>query len=140
MSDKTGRPTKLQPETHAAIVANLRAGATRKDAAEAAGVSYHSLLNWMDRGENATRGAFCDFFKAARQAEAEARVAMTRIITDAAEKDWRAALEYLKRRDRPSWGDAQVVDLDVKSEPEQVVFDYSRFIRTAIGPGENNDG
>lgn len=133
MGTKIGRPGKLHPEIHDAIVANLRNGTTRKDAAEAAGISYQTFANWLERGEKAQRGNYHNFFVACRLAEGQARAEMTKIITDAAKKDWRAALEYLKRRDRPNWGDN--VDVTTpQQEQEEVRFDYSRFIaQAAIG-------
>jgi hypothetical protein len=100
------RPTKLTPETHTAIVKALDIGATRKDAAGAAGVDYATFLNWMARGEQAKSGPFFEFFHACDIAEHNARLMYTLTISRAAnEGDWRAALEYLKRRDPANWSD-----------------------------------
>jgi hypothetical protein len=106
------RPTKLTEETSAAIVKALAIGATRKDAAGAAGVDYRTFLNWMEAGQQARSGAFFQFFQACTQAEHKARLNYLSVIAKAAnEGDWRAALEYLKRRDRETWGD----NMDVTS-------------------------
>jgi hypothetical protein len=105
------RPTKLTEETSAAIVKALAIGATRKDAAGAAGVDYRTFLNWMEAGEKAKKGAFFQFFQACSQAEHKARLNYLSVIAKAAnDGDWRAALEYLKRRDRANWGDSAAVE------------------------------
>lgn len=100
------RPTKLNLETSSAIVNALKIGATRKDAAGAAGVEYNTFLNWMTAGEAAKSGQFFEFFCACSKAEAIARLNYTNTIARAAsDGDWRAAMEYLKRRDPENWGD-----------------------------------
>ena len=104
------RPTKLTPETHAAIVKALAIGATRKDAAGAAGVDYTTFLNWLAAGEKASKGAFFEFFHACQRAEHDARLKYTATIAQAAQGgDWRAAMEYLKRRDPEHWSDSTPV-------------------------------
>ena len=101
-----GRPTKLTPEAQAAIVKAIDIGATRKDAAEAAGVDYRTFLNWLERGEKAGRGIYFQFFQAVTTAEAQVRINFTAVIAKAANGgDWRASVEYLKRRDKQHWGD-----------------------------------
>jgi hypothetical protein len=108
------RPTKLTDETAKAIIEALQIGATYADAAGAAGIEYRTFRNWMQRGETVGRGKFFQFFHAVERAGAVARVAFTRVIYTSAvsEKDWRAAMEYLKRRDRETWGDS--VDVTTK--------------------------
>lgn len=105
------RPTKLNADTHKAIVDALTIGATYKDAAESAGVRYHTFLNWMERGSNAKSGKFFKFFNDAEQAMAIARLNYTRTFQKAAiAGDWRAAESFLKRRDPKNWGDKQAID------------------------------
>ena len=105
-----GRPAKLTPETHKAIVDALAIGATRKDSALAAGVSFQTFLNWMETGEKAKSGRFFEFFESATKAEGEARLKYTATIATAAKAgDWRAAIEYLSRRDRENWSTRQEV-------------------------------
>ena len=117
------RPTKLTPETSEAILTALSIGATYKDAAEAAGVEYATFNNWMQTGEQAKSGKFFEFFYAVRQTEARARLKYLSQIAKASEKDWRAALEYLKRRDRPNWGDN--VDVTSGGEKMEIVVRYA---------------
>ena len=74
------RPSKLTPETHAAIVDAILHGATYKDAAEAAGVWYTTFNDWMQRGEQAKSGQYYEFNHAVRKAEDQCRLNMTRVI------------------------------------------------------------
>ena len=113
------RPSKLTPETHAAIVDAILHGATYKDAAEAAGVWYTTFNEWMQRGEAAKAGQYYEFNHAVRKAEAQCRLNMTRVIQSAAAKgDWKAAEAYLRRRDRVNWGD----NVDVTSGGEAITL------------------
>lgn len=113
-----GRPSKLTPECSAVILASLEQGATYADAAGAAGIDYHTLRNWITRGQ-AGRGKYFQFLHAVGVAEAKARLAFTKTIYVAAIEthDWRAAMEFLKRRDRATWGDS----VDVTSGGASIV-------------------
>lgn len=135
-----GRPTKLTPDRHEAIVKSLLIGATRKDAAEAAGVDYTTFLKWMQRGEKAKSGAFFKFYNAASEAEAKARINYTTVIARAANGgDWRAALEYLKRRDRPNWGDG--VDITTNGESINAIEETrERILATVARRSAQDDG
>lgn len=100
------RPTKFTPEVTAVIIKAIGIGATYKDAAEAAGVDYNTFNEWMKRGESEKSGKFREFNELVKRSEAEARLKYLATIAEAARGgDWRAALEYLKRRDRATWGD-----------------------------------
>ena len=106
------RPTKLNDDTHKAIVDAIKIGATYKDAAGAAGVDYTTFLNWMARGGKAKSGKFFEFFNAVGRAKSQAILNYTTTIATAAAKgEWRAALEYLKRRDPDNWGDRSKTDI-----------------------------
>jgi predicted transcriptional regulator len=109
---RVGRPSKLHPEITAAIIQSLKIGATYRDAAEAAGIAYQTFLNWMAKGESAKSGNFKEFFDQVRRAESRARLNFTAVIAKSAnDGDWRAALEFLKRRDRANWGDYSRQDI-----------------------------
>lgn len=109
------RPTKLTAETSKAITDALEFGATYRDAAEAAGVWYTTFLAWMKKGEEQNTGAYHEFHDQVRQAEASARLKFTAVIaTSAKEGDWRAALEFLKRRDPENWREISGVEMTGK--------------------------
>ncbi len=117
------RPTKLTPEVHAAIVEMILHGSTKKDAAEAAGVHYDTFNNWMLSGQAAKKGIYFEFFEAIRRAEAQCSVNYDRVIQTAAAKgDWKAALEWKRRRRREDWGDN--VDVTTGGEKVKVIFEY----------------
>jgi hypothetical protein len=116
-----GRPTKFTQKVTSAIIKNIRIGATFRDAAGAAGVDYESYNNWMKRGEAEGEGPYFDFFVSVEQAKHDAILQYVGVINKAAKQgDWRAALEYLRRRDREHWGDN--VDLTTGGNPLTVVF------------------
>jgi transposase-like protein len=93
------RPTKFTEETRAAILAQISKGAAYELACAAARVSYQTFRNWMERGENAKRGEFLEFFEAVKEAEAEAAAGWLDEIDKAAEKgSWQAAAWKLERR------------------------------------------
>ena len=130
------RPTKFTPEVTETILKAIGMGATYKDAAEAAGVEYVTFQNWMNKGKDATSGKFLTFFNAVRREEAAARLRYLSTIAEASRKgDWRAALEYLKRRDRPNWGDG----VDITSGNEKITEIGVKLIdyRNGIAPSEN---
>ena len=91
------RPTKYNEEKAAQIATLLRSGCTRKDAVGSIGIDYTTFLRWIEHNPS--------FANLVTSAEAFAAVKMTTILTKAADGDWRAALEWLKRRKRDEWGD-----------------------------------
>ena len=115
-----GRPTKFTPEVRETIIKAIGIGATYKDAAEAAGVEYNTFNEWMKRGAASKSGEFKEFYELIRQAEAAARLKYLTTIAEAARNgDWRAALEYLKRRDRQTWGDNLSIEEKRSAEDER---------------------
>ena len=103
------RPTKRTPETEAKICNALRAGASRKDAAGAAGVDEKTFYNWLH---------FSSFSSAVLEAESACATRMSVRLYQEATKDngdWRASLEWLKRRRREEWGDRK--DITSGGEP-----------------------
>jgi len=95
---KMARPTKYNDAKAAQITTLLRGGCTRKDAAGSVGISSDTLVRWSRSN--------ADFAALVESAEAYAAVKMTTIVTAAAATEWRAALEWLKRRRREEWGDS----------------------------------
>jgi hypothetical protein len=117
-----GRPTKLTATVQATIVKEIALGVTLDDAAMAAGVSYTTLQNWRNRGAAAKSGQYFEFLAAVSLAEAEAAANFTKTLTSAAQKgDWKAALEWLKRRRRGTWGDAMDLNMSGKVTVIRVV-------------------
>lgn len=127
------RPSKLTPESQAAIVDAILHGCTYKDAAEAAGVEYNTFNEWMKKGAEAKSGAYHEFNEAVQVANAQCAANFTRVIQNAAAKgDWKASLEWLKRRRRGEWGD----NVDVTSGNEKLTNEselYDRLMERISG-------
>lgn len=111
------RPSKLTHEAQTAIVDAILHGCTYKDAAEAAGVWYTTFNGWMEKGREAKSGQYHEFYEAVSAANAQCAANFTRIIQTAAAKgDWKAALEWLRRRRRDEWGD----NVDITTNGEKI--------------------
>ena len=127
------RPTKLTPEVHAAIVEAVSIGATYKDAAGAAGVSYVTFLNWMKRGGKATRGEFFEFFSAIETTKHQLHARLASVIVKAAANgDYRAADLYLTKRDKENWGNS----INVTTEEREVNDAISRLLENVAAAGK----
>lgn len=132
MARKAGRKTKRTPECEARIQNALLLGNTRKAACRYAGISEDTFADWLKR--------FPDFSDLVEQAEARVEIEMVSILRKAAKErevvitksktigdvtitettkrmefDWKAALEWLKRRRPKEWGDAMKIGEDPES-------------------------
>lgn len=106
----SGRRTELTPAVQELICRAIESGSTKNDAAQFAGIGYSTFFSWVSKGEKAKSGIYKEFVEALARSEAKCRVMMVNTIAKAAnDGDWRAALEYLKRRDRANWGDQVAV-------------------------------
>jgi len=119
-----GRPSKLTPETIKTLTDAIGLGASYKDAAEAARIDYSTFAMWMQKGREGKRGEYVDFLEAIRAEEAAATLRHLAVINNAAAKgDWKASLEWLKRRRRGEWGDN--VDVTSGGENIQLIVKYA---------------
>ncbi len=93
------RPTKRTPEVEKRIMDALAAGGSRRLACEYAGIDQKTLENWMKR--------YSDFFDAVIRAESQCEMSAILSLRAgwAQTGDWRAGLEWLKRRRPKDWGD-----------------------------------
>lgn len=91
------RPSKRTPEVEQAILTALRAGTSRRGAAEYAGIDESTLIRWMRR--------YADFASAVVQSEAQVEVRAAATIRKAFDAgNWKAALAWLERRRHQDWG------------------------------------
>ncbi len=98
------RPSKRTPEVEKRIMDALAAGASRKTAAEYGGIDEVTLIRWMQRFEN--------FASAVIRAETQCEVsAIISLRQGWMAGDWRAGLEWLKRRRPKEWGDVTRVEI-----------------------------
>lgn len=110
-----GQPPKLTPELQDKIVQVVRAGNYLKVAAQYAGIGYSTLQSWLARGRAAQatldRGdplpdeelRYLRFLEAVTQADTQAEVAAVTHWRAAFANDWRAARDYLVRRNPDRW-------------------------------------
>jgi hypothetical protein len=103
---KTG-PQALDPDKIKRAMFALKKGASRKNAADFAGISHTTFYKWLDRGETEMAAGqatpHAEFAAAVREAESTIRVDMIEAWTRGATKDWRAARDWLARRDPEEW-------------------------------------
>jgi transposase len=102
-----GRPTKLSPETREKLVEVIEAGNYYSVACQASGISYHTFLRWMERGEDGEVN-FCDFCNAIKKAEATAE---TRLVAEIQKDDsWQSKAWMLERKHPDRWGRKERVE------------------------------
>ena len=117
------RPTKYNPEREKKIIDALKTGCSRRDAYEYGGIDKETFANWIVR--------YSAFSALVIEAESQAAVMHTANIAKAAkEGDWKASLEWLKRRRRDEWGDSIAVRADREVEAALA----------ALFPEETGDG
>ena len=102
---RIGRPRLLTPERAERILDAIGKGATRVEAARAAGVHKATVLRWMQEGEAAESGLLRDFHDRVREADAAVSLAMCQVVTTAAHNgSWQAAAWWLERRRPDDYG------------------------------------
>ena len=124
------RPSKLTPETQAAIVAALEKGNYRATAAAAAGIHRNTLLDWEKRGESGEE-PYVDFLTAMQQAEAKAEMDLVEEIRNARPGTpgvsgadlWQAKAWMLERRWGAKWSGK------VKTHVAEAVDDLTSKLR-----------
>lgn len=137
-----GRPSKLTPETATRIVDAIRAGCYAQVAAQAAGVGKTTYFDWRARGREArgmepvprSERPYVDFVNQLEKAEADAELRLVVHVVAAAPKDWRAAIEVLRRRFPERWNaelDDQVRQLE--QERELLIASVLDAIEGALG-------
>lgn len=98
------RPSKRSPEIEKRIMEALAAGVSRKTAAEYGGVTEDTLIRWMKR--------YADFHSAVIDAESKVEVSAVVSVRAAwMAGDWRAAIEWLKRRRHQEWSETHRVEI-----------------------------
>jgi transposase len=102
--NKGGRPSKLTPEMHEAVIELLRRGNYLETAALAVGVDKATIRLWCAKGKEAKSGKYRKFYAAVREAIARAEVRDLDVINQSTSSDWRAAAWRLEHRYPQRWG------------------------------------
>lgn len=90
--------SRFTPKVRERLLAALREGLRRPDAAARAGIDCGAFLRWMIRGSLEKMGRHADFRRAVREAETQGRlVSITAIIRAAEADDWATVLDRLDR-------------------------------------------
>ena len=87
---KVGRPSKLTEETIKRLQEARRLGASKKDAAVAAGISESTYMKWQEKANEGGK-EYIQFLQLMDGAEVECVLESLKAIGDAKLKDWRAA-------------------------------------------------
>jgi len=98
------RRTDLTPAVQKRIVDAIKGGNYYEAAAAAGGVDYATFRRWMVRGEDEDDGLYRAFRDAVIEAEAEAEVDIVKQWRSAIPQDWKAARDFLARRQPKRWG------------------------------------
>ena len=98
------RPSKLTPEVEKKLIDAIRIGNYYEAACAYVGIHYTTFYRWMEKGEKAKSGKYCEFCKAIKQAEAEAEARIVALWQRNIPEDWRAAQAFLERRYPERWG------------------------------------
>ena len=127
-TELTGRPLELTDAIERQIIAYIRAGATPRPAAEAAGVPALTFDEWRRRGEgrDPDRPAtprLVRFAANINAARAEAQVFMeTQLFAQPGPGE---RIKWLQAADRQTWTDRQhLTVLDEPKEPLEIVIQY----------------
>ena len=123
---------QLSPAQRETILAAIATGATVEAAAGAAGCSRRSISRWRRRGEqdDATPEEL-DFYQRYRQAEGRAEMEALRVISAAADEDWRAAAWFLTHRFPERWSEKRTIVVEQPDRPNSshLVADMLRQLR-----------
>lgn len=98
------RPTKYTPDLERRFLQVLESGVSRKTAAEYVGIDEKTVINWMRR--------YSSFSSAVIQAESKVEVSAVMSIRQAwMNGDWRAGIEWLKRRRSKDWSETHRLEI-----------------------------
>lgn len=144
------RRVRLTDEVHERIVAAVRNGCTYETAARCAGIAVSTFRGWMAKGSRDVDGPYAQFADAVQIAEAEAHEKMSTALMAHAQGDYRAAVEFLKRRDPGGWGERKMVHvsddplpsvtLELSNLSDEELENLDDLLATAGAPLEADDG
>lgn len=149
MDETRGQPTKLEPEVEQKLLQTIGAGNYYEAACGYAGITYHTLRNWVRRAEaelervagsgrrsvRSEERIYVEFYEKLKKAEAQAEVTIVDQWQQQIPESWQAAMNFLARRYPERWG-KQVQEMDVTSggEPLRIV----KVLDLTNGNGEDD--
>jgi hypothetical protein len=120
------RPCKLTPEIQHKIGDNISLGLTYSLAAEAAGITYKTFNEYMNRGKTEKSGKFFEFYKFIQKRNADAAKALLERINEAAKAgDTQMCTWILSRRFPDEFGRRVYRNTNVVSANQNVNVETS---------------
>ena len=111
------RPSKLSPDITKQIGENIALGLTYSLAAEAAGITYQTMNQWVQRGKNSKSGEYFEFYKFIQKCNADAAKKCLEKLNEAAKAGNTQICQWiLERRFSEDFGRRQYRKMDVVSE------------------------
>ena len=111
------RPSKLSPDITKRIGENIALGLTYSLAAEAAGITYQTMNQWVQRGKNSKSGEYFEFYKFIQKCNADAAKKCLEKLNEAAKAGNTQICQWiLERRFSEDFGRRQYRKMDVVSE------------------------
>ncbi len=101
---KTGRPSKLTPETREKILAALRGGNYRHVAVAWAGIDYTTFARWLRESKADPDGPHGAFHQEVQEAETAAEIGMVAGLVKAGRDDPSHWKWWLERKFPDRWG------------------------------------
>jgi hypothetical protein len=110
------RPTDCTPDTIARVCEALELGVSWAAAAAHAGLAEQTLITWRKRGQTGKK-PFAEFLERATRARDAAETRMAAIVMQSAlEGNVGAAMWWLERRRRETWGKTQDVQIQTSAD------------------------
>lgn len=122
---RNGRPTTLTKAIARRIIGHVARGNYPAVAARACSVPASTYKRWMTRGRREKSGIYRDFRTAIQDAKARGQVVVVEGLHRTARREYKAAVEYLKRTAPELWGDR--VQQHVTTQPARRQPDLSRL-------------
>ena len=111
------RPSKLSPDITKQIGENIALGLTYSLAAEAAGITYQTMNQWVQRGKNSKSGEYFEFYKFIQKCNADAAKKCLEKLNEAAKAGNTQICQWiLERRFSEDFGRRQYRKMDIFSE------------------------
>jgi transposase len=136
---RTGRPTHLlDPDRREAVFSAIRAGATLRDASEAAGVGYSTLKGWRAQGRKDVKAGsdteYSAFLAHTKKAAAEFITTNVKAITEHGKKSWQALAWLLERRRPDLFGDQRGEVRRLSKLVEELLAQLAQVRAEAVAP------
>lgn len=119
---EVARPSKFNQNIAASIIEAIEKGASETAAAEAHGIHRDTLANWRRLGEAGDK-RYSAFAAELTRARAACEVDLTGVVFEAAlvDREWKAALEVLARRNPEEWGRKDIVEQRVDKKVQETL-------------------